>query len=478
MKASTLRCAGCGAVVPSVREAPYPFRCGAAKDGDDVDHVVERVLDVKGLEPAGDSDLNPFVRFRRLFHAYHVALENGLDDADYVALIEHLDAKLLDSHGRGFRFTPAARHEALSAALGFAGDDGARSGPRSRVEPAAGVWVKDETGNVGESHKARHLFGILVYLEVVSRIGFGPPQPPPLAIASCGNAALAAAVVAQAAGRALRVFVPPHADAEVLDRLAQLGAETTRCPREPGVPGDPSVHAFRAAVAAGAVPFSCQGSDAGLTIDGGSTLGLEYVTQAPNLDRVLIQVGGGAFASAVFRAYEEARALGLIARIPRLHAVQTRAVCPLRRAYDRVADRILARLGLDTTSNLADAARASFIRDADPALIEEELAYAARHRSSFMWPWETEPHSLAGAIIDDEAYDWLAVVRAMLRSGGFPITVDEPTIARANALARETTGIGVGPSGSAGLAGLMALQDAVPSVSEERVGVVFSGVRG
>ena len=42
------------------------------------------------------------------------------------------------------------------------------------------------------------------------------------------------------------------------------------------------------------------------------------------------------------------------------------------------------------------------------------LAWAARHRSAFMWPWETEPHSVADGILDDETYDWLAVVRGML----------------------------------------------------------------
>ena len=32
-----------------------------------------------------------------------------------------------------------------------------------------GVRVKDETGNVSGSHKARHLMGILIYLEVLER---------------------------------------------------------------------------------------------------------------------------------------------------------------------------------------------------------------------------------------------------------------------------------------------------------------------
>ena len=42
--------------------------------------------------------------------------------------------------------------------------------------------------------------------------------------------------------------------------------------------------------------------------------------------------------------------------------------------------------------------------------IDAALAYAARHRSDFMWPWEAEPHSVAHGILDDETYDWLAVV--------------------------------------------------------------------
>ena len=45
------------------------------------------------------------------------------------------------------------------------------------------------------------------------------PARAPLAIASCGNAALAAAVVARAADRRLRVFIPPDADPAVVARL-------------------------------------------------------------------------------------------------------------------------------------------------------------------------------------------------------------------------------------------------------------------
>jgi threonine synthase len=99
-----------------------------------------------------------------------------------------------------------------------------------------------------------------------------------------------------------------------------------------------------------------------------------------------------------------------------------------------------------------------------------------------MWPWEREPHSLAHGILDDETYDWACVVDGMLASGGWPIVVSEVQLARANRLAREATGIDVDHTGSAGLAGLVALGEASapgePIVSpSERVGLVFSGVR-
>ena len=83
-----------------------------------------------------------------------------------------------------------------------------------------GVWVKDETGNVSGSHKARHLIGRRTsHQKIVEAIVGADAQPRDLAIASCGNAALGAAVIAKAAGRRLLVFVPEWADAFVIGRL-------------------------------------------------------------------------------------------------------------------------------------------------------------------------------------------------------------------------------------------------------------------
>ena len=94
-----------------------------------------------------------------------------------------------------------------------------------------------------------------------------------------------------------------------------------------------------------------------------------------------------------------------------------------------------------------------------------------------MWPWEEEPRSIATGILDDETYDWRAVVEGMLATGGSPVVVDERTLSEANELAVEWTGIRVDPTGSAGLAGLMALRAEGLVEDDERVAVLFTGVQ-
>ena len=447
--ASALVCAGCGA--SPAQDDPYPFRCPNAGADDDTDHVLRRLLDFSAVEfPAADranAPTNPYLHYRRLFHAYHLARAGGIDDDAYCALVARLDDEVAKVDGRGFLVSPFARADALSEELGFA--------------PDGGVWIKDETGNVSGSHKARHLFGLLVHLEVIERLGRADPaHRPNLAIASCGNAALAAAVVAAAGRRVLDVFVPVDADPVVVARLQALDARLTVCPREPGVPGDPTYNRLLVALQEGALPFTCQGNENGIAVEGGFTLGYEMaaaLSDGPGLDRLIVQVGGGALASACIESIDDSVAMGALLRAPRLHAVQTTGAWPLRRAFDRVAARLPA--------------------DATPEDRRGALSYAATHRSEFMWPWEEEPHSVAHGILDDETYDWLAVVEGMLHSGGSPVVVSEDLLVHANGLAVSTTGIDVDPTGSAGLAGLLALRDAGEIGDHERVAVLFTGAR-
>ena len=429
---SRLVCAGCGASPDPWH--PAPFRCPNAARDDDVDHVLRRELDLSTVAfPVEDDEPNPFVRYRQLLHAYHLARAGGLSDRAFCELVRSLDDAVAAVDGHGFSVTPFTRSPGLSEALGL-------------PEPG-GAWVKDETGNVSGSHKARHLFGVLLQLEVAERIGLADPsRRPELAVASCGNAALAAAVVAAAAGRALRVFVPVDADPVVLARLHDLGARVETCPRD-GEPGDPTYRALLEALDAGAVPFTCQGNLNGLAVEGGETLGWELVSSRVPLDRLVVQVGGGALASACVHALREGVALRAVAAMPRIDTVQTEAAWPLRRAFDAMGQ----------------------------GDHEQAVRFASHHRSSFMWPWEDDPRSIAHGILDDETYDWLAVVEGMLATGGRPLVVDEETLARANALARETTGIAVDPTGSAGLAGLLALRADCAIGEGERIAVLFTG---
>src|SRR3970282_1457908 len=111
-----LVCAGCGHRV-APRE-PAPLRCPRVVVGDDIDHVIGRVLDPARLPfPSGDEP-NPFVRYRTLFHAYHVALELGWTDLDYVRMVERLDRAFAAVDGKGVRVTPFARGAAPGQRLG------------------------------------------------------------------------------------------------------------------------------------------------------------------------------------------------------------------------------------------------------------------------------------------------------------------------------------------------------------------------
>jgi len=460
--ATSLACAGCGAPATPTAGAPAPVRCARARPGDDVDHVLRRTLDPSRVSYPESSEPNPFVRYRHLLHSWHVAAAAGRSDAEWIARVHELDRAIAAIDGGGFAVTPCAPADDLAARLGLA---------------SGNLWVKDETGNVSGSHKARHLMGILLYLEASGAI-----RPDTrLAIASCGNAALAAAVVARAAELPLDVFVPPWAHPKVVARLRDLGARISVCEREPGVVGDPCYRQFRQAVAAGAVPFCCQGPDNGLAIEGGAPIAWELIDAlgSRTLDRIFVQVGGGAFASACALGFSDAVALGRIDRSPRLHAVQTAGGHPLVRAYDRLVGRLLA--GLPGAPALAPPNRepvADFLAAPERReAVAEALRHASTHRSEFMWPWETEPVSVATGILDDETYDWLAVVEAMLVTGGWPLVVDEATLATANALATETTGIASDETGTAGIAGLLGLLGAGVDVGTERLAVLLTGAR-
>ncbi len=464
-----LICQGCGRAVPL--DASAPWRCPSAGDGGD--HVLAAP---PYPNSAAGPESNPFLRYRRAMSAWHLAQQHGLGDADYTRLVRDLDERVAAVDGVGFAQTPFGRSLALQQSAAVPGP----------------IYVKDETAAPGGSHKARHLMGLALFAQVQQRVGLLSAELPRLAIASCGNAALAAAVIARAWQRSLDVFIPPDANPRVVARLQALGAQVAICQRQPGVAGDPCYHAFLQAVANGALPFCCQGSDNGLTIEGGQTLAFELAEQMAGADvrggRLFVQVGGGALASSVWQGLAQ---VVPAQQRPRLHPVQTRGAFPLRRAWLALAVEVAQTLG---DPALLDRARALtptgdpqqdqvFAKDlqvhlASPAgqsALAQTLATAASERARFMWPWEEAPHSVAHGILDDETYDWLALLRGTLESGGFPVVASEEQLERAHAQGR-AAGYRADPTGTSGFAGLLVLAEAGVLAAAEPAVVLFTGV--
>jgi len=401
------RCAVCGTSVDIAE--PFAWRCPQASAADPY-HVLH-LLDVDGSVPddadIGADDDNPFLRYGPRLAWWAFARANGMTVDACLALTREIAGD--------FRVTPFEQSDPLSAEVG------------------TGVWVKDETGNVAGSHKARHLASILLHLRAAERLRMLTSRPP-LAIASCGNAALAAATLAAKADWPLDVYVPTWMDDAFGERLDGLGARIHRCERRPAdPPGDPAMLRFREARDRGAIPFTVQGPENAYCLDGGRTIGWEIADQAAEagvmLDRIVVQVGGGAFAACVSAG---------LGRSVRLDTVQAAGCAPLADAWERAT----------------------------------AIDQPHRYWSQVMRPW-VEPHSLADGILDDETYDWIADFDAMAESNGRPIVALEADIERAHRVATEA-GYWVSPTGSAGLAGVLTIADELHV--HEHVAVVMSGV--
>ena len=257
-------------------------------------------------------------------------------------------------------------------------------------------------------------------------------ERPPLAIASCGNAAFAAATLAAAARWPIRVFVPPNADPAVLGTAAGAARRRRRVPAAIGRPAGRSVRA---------------------PLPRGRRRRRRAVHRAGPRERVVPRwrthdrLGDG-------RPVRGARRR--TAARSRLRAGRRRHVCRLddRRlpherhhpATARRADRQLRAAGPGVGCGSASVARST----------------AAAHWAECMWPWEHVGDSAADGILDDETYDWIPVLRGMGDSNGTPIVVTEAQVSLANDLGRATTGIDASHTGTAGLAGLLAIRRCCP----------------
>ncbi len=476
-------CVGCGTRVHAYDYAT--FSCPNRDDLPEANHILQKkhmITAALWQRSELEDSKNPFVRYRHRLLGYHRTLNARHSDVDYLERIAQLDGALKAIDGRTFSETPMSIERELADAINLA--------------PTQNLYVKDETNNVAGSHKARHLFGILLNLAPES-------LKKPFAIASCGNAALAAAVVAKAAGAKLEVYIPTDAEPSVVEKLKSLGANLHICERVDGQLGDPCYLQSLEAVKNGAIPFTCQGPDNGLTIEGGSTLAYEifdwWKANKYDCHHMFVQVGGGALASSSAQALADVMRYDPLNNLPRFHTVQTRGAFPLARAYDRVVKLIDARLkGLPLpdlkpmTDDMEPALRAEMhsvaavqerltmadcIRFAwDSTEVQSVIRIAANRKNTFMWPWESTPHSVAHGILDDETYDWFAILCTMLRTGGIPLVADEEHLVRAHELAHNYTAIRPSATGSAGLAGVMLMKEANAIPDYENIQIYFTGI--
>ncbi len=380
---------------------------------------------------------SPFLVHRQDLDIYASAIGRGLSDQAFIELVTEADQRLrtLGSTAPGFVTTPVLHLE---------------------VPSRRNVVAKVETASVGGSHKARHLFGLLIEMLVDEALRPDTAPHPDLAIASCGNAAVGAATVAKANNRRLRVFVPVDADSAVLERLSELEAEVHMCERTPGVSGDPCMIGLEQAVDGGAQPFTVQGPMCPGVIDGGRTLGLELGTQLDELGVVArdiyIQIGGGALATATMDGLERHRQrMGSTQPRPRLHPVQPAAAHPYIAAWNRLETK------LDSGISFDDAVAADDI----------------------MEPWPGTPASVASGILDDITYDWRTVARHQHDTQGWTVSVDEDTFVEATQLAASQIDPPPDATGAAGLAGLLADERTgrlEPQADDEAAVVLITGV--
>ncbi len=510
-----LRCHGCATILdPLDASGPHPFRCPNAELAPNIDHLLVWSPETAGVDEAightwpGGDDHNPFVRFRQLSLVYWIARGRGWSDGAYVELVERLNNAIATTTvpPQGFSTTSMWPLDTVSTELGL------------------DIWAKEDGTNVAGSHKARHLMAILLYLEVAK-----VPKRTPLAIASCGNAALAAATLAAAVRRPLDVFVPVDANPFIVDLISSLGASVHACQRRPDDhAGDPCMLRFREALRhRGALPFSVQGTYNALSLDGGATLGHELADQLALLgaaDELVIQVGGGALATATLRGLRDGVRLGAIASVPRVHLVQTTAAAPLHRAWRTVAENVVTNslaqptsgghrrdhgaefdpydlfpprqpdptaildddpdeaipaVSTTDSSDLALAAKVAVIAESHPAVVTSAMQFAVTHRDGVMWPWASGPSgpaSVATGILDDETYDWVETTDHLLRHGGTVVVSPEPDLVHAIDDAR-SAGLPVNAcaTGAAGLGGVRTLSAAGVFKDGARVIVLLTG---
>ncbi|MGD9638080.1 MAG: pyridoxal-phosphate dependent enzyme [Alphaproteobacteria bacterium] len=462
----------------STEAASHPFVL-KFEDGDFPQNLIE---EIRNRYNSGELSFNAF---KELLGSWHLANVHNKSD-EWQKMVKTASKMCEKNTSKGFVRTPL-----------FKADELAKS-----IKADCNIFAKNETLQLMGSHKSRHLAGSIIYLETLRMLKGGHKKP--LAIFSCGNAALGASAAAKAFDYPLYTFVPEHVDSKIENLLTNLDAKVVKVSREGQVgEGDPCNIRFREALnKLNFVPFSCYGYDIWSSIEGAEPLAYEFFFDMEkyqtDIDAFIVQIGGGGLAKSMINGIQNLLKLGIIKKLPRFYTVQTASCYPLAKSYFA----ILKEASLKGAVTLAENLKSAVETDIDPKDILEKypqelnsfakelssnfssnqalqkvLLDVAAQRSNFFKAWaDNVPESIAEGILDDTTYDGLEVVIGMLESGGLPLIADEKTLDKANKLTKKATNINVSATGTASVAAVIEMATKGLINSNENIGLLLTGI--
>ncbi|MBI3362231.1 MAG: pyridoxal-phosphate dependent enzyme, partial [Chloroflexi bacterium] len=157
------------------------------------------------------------------------------------------------------------------------------------------VWFKWESHQVTRSFKPR---GALNKVLSLSRAELDRG----LIACSAGNHGQGVALASRQTGAQVQVYVPEDAAQIKIAKMIALGAEVVKVP---GLYGDAEAAAIRAAHDRGKTYVSPYNDP--LVIAGAGTIALEWLEQSPDIDTLLVPVGGGGLIAGVGSAAKGVR---------------------------------------------------------------------------------------------------------------------------------------------------------------------------
>jgi threonine synthase len=263
--------------------------------------------------------------------------------------------------------------------------------------PGVEVLLKEEGGNPTGSFKAR---GLSLAVNRARELGAPGVQLP-----SAGNAALALAAYAAAAGLACRVAMPEDTPRTIFERCRLLGAEVLASPGT-------LVDAGRLLADRRDGFWTLATLREPYRVEGKKTMLYEIAEQMgwrlP--DWIVYPTGGGTGIVGMRKAYDEMRELGLVDDpLPRFVVAQMAGCAPIVRAFEAGADRAE--------------------------------------------PWADPQTRVWGLRVPSAIADFL-ILRALSESGGAAVAIEESAMAAMTGRAAREEGILVGPEGAAALLAL------------------------